>query len=74
MVKFKGRSSIRQKMKDKPIKSGFKIFSRCNSEGYKYRFEIYQGLKKSENHAAQAGRSAEETVFDLYLPLKAKGT
>jgi hypothetical protein len=73
MVKYKGRSSIRQRMKNKPVKSGFKIFSRCDSEGYTYAFEIYQGLRESENHAAQAGRSAEETVFDLCIPLKGKG-
>ncbi len=45
MVKFKGRLSIRERMKDKPIKNGFKILSRCDSEGYTYRFEIYQGLR-----------------------------
>jgi hypothetical protein len=60
-------------MPDKPVKSGFKFFSRCDSEGYTYAFEIYQGLRESENHAAQAGRSAEETVFDLCKPLKGKG-
>jgi hypothetical protein len=73
MVKFKGRSSIKQRMPNKPVKSGFKIFSRCDSEGYTYAFEIYQGQRESENHAAQAGRSAEETVFDMCFPLKGKG-
>ena len=73
MVKFKGRSSIKQRMPNKPVKSGFKIFSRCDSEGYTYAFEIYQGQRESENHAAQAGRSAEETVFDLCFPLEGKG-
>jgi hypothetical protein len=33
MVKFKGRSVLRQKMKNKPIKSGFKIWSRCCKRG-----------------------------------------
>jgi hypothetical protein len=73
MVKFKGRSWIWQRMKDKPVKSGFKIFSGCDSEGYTYGFKIYQGLRESEKHAAQAGRSFEETFFDLYIPLKGKG-
>jgi hypothetical protein len=58
-------------MNNKPVKSGFKIFSRCDSEGYTYAFEIYQGQRESENHAAQAGRSAEET-FDLCIPLRGK--
>jgi hypothetical protein len=73
MVNFKGRSSIRQRIKDNSIKSGFKIFSRSDSEVYTYVFEIYQRLKESENHAAQAGRSAEETVFNLCILLKCKG-
>jgi hypothetical protein len=34
MVKFKGRSKMRQTMKRKPIKSGFKLWSRCNDQGY----------------------------------------
>jgi hypothetical protein len=73
MVKFKGRSSIRQKIQNKPVKSGFKMYSRCDSEGYTYAFEIYQGQRKSANHAAQAGRSAEDTVFDLCIKLKGAG-
>ncbi len=73
MIKLKGRSSIWQRMKDKPIKSGFRIFSRSDSEGYTYVFEINQRLRESENHAAQAGRSAEETVFNLCILLKCKG-
>ena len=58
-------------MKDKPIKSGFKKYSRFDCEGYTYQFKIYQGLRVSENHAARA--SAEDTVFDLCILLKDRG-
>lgn len=44
MVKFKGRSSLKQYMPKKPIKRGFKIWARCDSvTGYLYQFEIYTG-------------------------------
>lgn len=47
MVKFKGRSSMKQWMEKKPIKRGYKIWARCDSKtGYLYRFEVYTG--KSE--------------------------
>jgi hypothetical protein len=32
-----------QTMKGKPIKNGFKIWSRCCSRGYTHQFEMYHG-------------------------------
>ncbi|XP_035435187.2 piggyBac transposable element-derived protein 4 [Spodoptera frugiperda] len=44
MVKFKGRSTLKQYMPKKPIKRGFKIWARCDYKtGYLYQFEIYTG-------------------------------
>ncbi|CAG5054386.1 unnamed protein product [Parnassius apollo] len=44
MIKFKGRSTLKQYMPKKPIKRGFKVWSRCDSlTGYLYQFEIYTG-------------------------------
>lgn len=44
MVKFKGRSSLKQYMPKKPIKRGFKIWARCDATtGYLYQFEVYVG-------------------------------
>ena len=44
MCKFKGRSSMKQYIKNKPIKRGFKYWYRCDSEtGYFYQLELYQG-------------------------------
>ena len=46
MCKFKGRSTIKQYTKNKPIKWGFKHWYRCDSEtGYVYKLELYQGRK-----------------------------
>lgn len=42
MVKFKGRSTLKQYMPKKPIKRGFKIWARCDAKtGYMYQFEVY---------------------------------
>lgn len=43
MIKFKGRSSIKQYMPKKPIKRGYKVWMRCEESGYASQFEIYTG-------------------------------
>ena len=48
MTKFKGRSSMKQYIKSKPIKWGFKWWFRCpSSSGYMYEFNLYLGRKKN---------------------------
>ena len=47
MYKFKGRSSMKQYIKNKSIKWGFKCCYRCDSvTGYVYQSEFYQGQKE----------------------------
>ena len=47
MVKFTGRSSMKQYVKNKPIKSGFKFWFRCASKtGYLYQLDLYLGKKE----------------------------
>ena len=48
MIKFKGRSSMKQYNPMKPLKSGFKLWCMADDEGYIYKFEIYTG-KNEEN-------------------------
>lgn len=43
MVKFKGRSTLKQYMPKKPIKRGYKIWMMCAENGYNLKFEIYTG-------------------------------
>ena len=46
MVKFRGRSSVKQYVKNKPIKWRFKFWYRCASTiGYLYQLELYLGKK-----------------------------
>lgn len=54
MIKFKGRSSIKQYMPKKPIKRGYKVWARCDSKtGYLYNFDIYKG--KTDNKKESIG-------------------
>ena len=46
MCEFKGKSLMRQYMKNKTIKWGFKFWLRCGSKsGYLYEFDMYLGKK-----------------------------
>ena len=47
MVKFTGRSSMKQYVKNKPIKWGFKFWFLCaNKTGYLYQLDLYLGKKE----------------------------
>lgn len=48
MIKYKGRSTIKQYMPKKPIKRGYKIWTLADQNGYLYNFDIYTG--KSEDY------------------------
>lgn len=43
MIKFKGRSTLKQYMPQKPIKRGFKVWVRADELGYVSQFQIYTG-------------------------------
>lgn len=55
MVKFKGKSTLKQYMPKKPIKRGYKVWARCDAKtGYLYVFDIYIG-KADENASSEEG-------------------
>lgn len=43
MVGFKGRCNIKQFIRNKPKKWGFKLWARCGIDGILHDFEVYQG-------------------------------
>ena len=45
LVPFKGRSLLKQYLKGKPKKWGFKIWVRASVHGYVHCFELYEGAK-----------------------------
>nr|XP_023022544.1 piggyBac transposable element-derived protein 4-like [Leptinotarsa decemlineata] len=52
MIKFKGRSSLKQYLPKKPIKRGYKVWVLADKSGYCYKFEIYTG--KTGNSSEKA--------------------
>lgn len=53
MIKFKGRSSMKQYMPQKPVKREFKNWIRSDESGYVCQFQIYTG--KDGNTEKQLG-------------------
>ena len=54
MVKLKGRSSITQYVKNKPVKWGLRFWYPCTSEtGYLCQFDLYLGKKRK--HRRKSG-------------------
>ncbi len=48
MIKFKGRSSLKQYLPIKPVEHGFKVWVRADSwNGYVLDFEVYTGKEES---------------------------
>ena len=48
MIKYKGRSIVRQNIKNKLIKWGFRMWYRCAPKtSYLYEFDIYSGRKET---------------------------
>ncbi|CAF1640301.1 unnamed protein product, partial [Didymodactylos carnosus] len=68
MIKFKGRSSLKQYIKQKPIKRGYKVWILADtSTGYVYNFDIYSG--KSIERQVPLG---EHVVWSLTRELSMK--
>ncbi|XP_043468349.1 piggyBac transposable element-derived protein 4-like [Leptopilina heterotoma] len=53
MIKFKGRNSMKQFMPAKPIKRGYKMWTRADESGFVSEFQMYTG--KAESAEKQLG-------------------
>lgn len=63
MVRFKGRSSLKQYLPMKPIKRGYKVWCRADSQtGYLIDFQVYEG--KAADRPASMGLG-EHVVLSL---------
>ena len=68
MVKLKGRSRMKQYIKSKPIKLGFKFWLCCLSKsGYLYQMDMYLRRKKTPEFDLGLG---EEVVLQLTKDLE----
>ncbi|XP_025195693.1 piggyBac transposable element-derived protein 4-like [Melanaphis sacchari] len=68
MIKFKGRSTLKQYMPNKPIKRGYKVWSLADKHGYLWNFDLYTGKRGDSVETNLGGR----VVKDLTNPLQHK--
>jgi len=68
MVKFEGRSTLKQYNPMKPIKRGFKIWVRANEHGFVCEFQVYTG--KIADLAEK--RLGERVIMDLTRQIVSK--
>ena len=69
MVKFKGRSVLKQYLPLKPIKRGVKVWKRCDAKtGYIFNLNVYSG--KTENDEFSEGTLGERVVNKLCSIIK----
>jgi hypothetical protein len=62
IVPFKGRSNLKQYIKNKPHKWGIKIFALADSKGFVYDFEIYTGKGTVKSDRTSLGISGDIVV------------
>ena len=66
MIKFKGRSSMKQYMPKKPTKRGFKVWVRADSSsGYVSQYEVYTGKQGGPTEVGLGGNVVTKLTRDL---------
>ncbi|XP_025419597.1 piggyBac transposable element-derived protein 3-like [Sipha flava] len=65
MIKFKGRSSIKQYNPMKPIKRGYNIWSMADQKGYMLAFKVYQGKEENVSSEFENYGLGERVVLEL---------
>lgn len=65
MIRFKGRSAIKQYMPDKPIRRGYKVWTRADANGYICQFQIYEGKRNNVTEKNLGHRVVTELTQDL---------
>ncbi|XP_058802842.1 piggyBac transposable element-derived protein 3-like [Phymastichus coffea] len=70
MVKYYGRFGIKQCIRNKPIRFGFKVWALCSSDGYIYELDIYTGKAGiDERNPLVAVGLGSRVVMKLLSPL-----
>lgn len=68
MIKFKGRSSLKQFNPMKPIKRGYKLWCITDQKGYILNFSIYQGKNEALEREFEHFNLGERIVLKLTKP------
>ena len=73
MIKFFGRSIIKQFVKNKPIRFGLKLWALCSTSGFLFHFSIYCG--KNDNDSSEKLKNCtlgSRVVINMLDPLLKK--
>ena len=66
MIKFKGRSSMKQYLPKKPVKRGFKVWVRADAvTGYVCEFEVYTGKTDGERELGLGGNVVKKLTRNI---------
>lgn len=67
MIKYFGKSGLKQAIRNKPIRFGFKAWCLCTVSGYVVTFDLYQGKGVGQNNAENVAAvgAAGATLLDL---------
>ncbi|XP_049782541.1 piggyBac transposable element-derived protein 4-like [Schistocerca cancellata] len=66
MIKFKGRNSMKQYMRDKPIKRGYKVWMLCDKTSYNLKFDIYTG--KTDDTEDTVSKDDGDVALEEHVP------
>ena len=70
MVPYRGHFLIKQYIRNKPIRFGYKFWFLCEADGYPYNFELYKG--KDDGRKEPLGTSAVERMSSIIESDKCK--
>lgn len=65
MIKFKGRSSLKQYMPQKAIPRGYKVWVRADEYGFTCEFQIYTGKINGKSETSLGARVVKTLSSDL---------
>lgn len=65
MIKFKGRSSLKQYMPQKAIPRGYKVWVRADEHGFTCEFQIYTGKINGKSETSLGARVVKTLSSDL---------
>ena len=73
IIPYKGKHSMKQYIKNKPHKWGYKVFSRAGASGIVYSFELYQGKQTEIGSNPEGLGISGSIVTHLCTPLVGTG-
>lgn len=72
MVKYYGKHGMKQFMRGKPIRFGYKFWALCDDDGYCYNFDIYCGKNNNDENSGDSlgARVVQKMLSVVVDPLK----